>query len=323
MRIGCLWTVVAVAASAQTLGVYTAGIAPKQGETFAEPCRFELTIPAREVATRAVWVIYDRGPETRAFYDDATVLRFAEKQKLGLLWARHCPAAGGADIDMAPEHGLGRALFSALDELAVQSKHGELTSSKVLVLGYAEAAALAARLAEYARDRVLAAAVYAPVAIEEVTVGGTAIGVPQLVIANSADVLAGTRGPYLYFQKHFANGAPWTFVVQNGAEHEGALSGARDVLLAWTEALLETTADTTAPVMLASVQRSGWWLYIRMRDTAAKDESGRAVAMAEDAKYEKVGSSAPSGFAAAGWTGSKKAAAEWQSFVRKRSHARE
>lgn len=135
------WLVLATAVRGQTAGVFTVDIAPQAKETFAGPCRFELTIPAAEAAIRAVIVIYDRGRETRELYDDEAVFHFAGKNRLALLWARHCPAAESGEIDASPAHGLGRALLSSLDELARLSRHGELTTSKTILLGFSRAGA--------------------------------------------------------------------------------------------------------------------------------------------------------------------------------------
>lgn len=314
--------VFSIALSAQSAGVYAVSVAPKPGDTFAGPCRFELTIAARETAVRATLVIFDRGRETRAFYDDRMVFEFASKYALALLWVRHCPTAD-ADIDPAPAHGLGRAVLAALDQLAQSSKHHELATSKVILLGFDQAGSLAAAMPAFAADRALASVVYAPLGVAAVNLAVQQSAIPQLVIANGADPVAGTRESYDYFDRHFANGAPWAFALQNGASHDGALAGAKDLILSWIEMLLTTTPDTTAPISLMAVQRTGWWLYVQMQDTALRDAGGQAVARAKDAKIEKVGQSAPASFRTAGWMPSKKSAGEWQSFVRKQSHVSE
>lgn len=310
----------AVVSGAQTTGVYTVSIAPKQGETFDAPCRFELTLPARNVATRAVLAVFDRGQETRAFYDDESLFEFAANHRLGLLWVRHCPASETGEIDPAPGKGMGRALFSALDEFAQSSKHGELATAKLILVGVAQAGPLAAATPTFAADRVLASILYAPLGVAGLKLAPQPAGIPQLIIANGADPVAGTREPYEYFERHFANGAPWAFAIQNGAPHDGALSSTKELMLDWMEMLLTTVPDTTAPVSMGSVQRTGWWLYVQLQDTALRDAANRPVARAKDAKAEKVGQPAPSSYVPAGWAPTKKAASEWQAFVRKQSH---
>ena len=36
-----------------------------------------------------------------------------------------------------------------------------------------------------------------------------------MILAGSADAVSGTERPYAYFRRHFDQGAPWTFLVQN------------------------------------------------------------------------------------------------------------
>ncbi len=117
-------------------GVYSTRVAPAVDEHMLGPCQYELTIPRVEAAIRAVWVIFDRGPEVLNLYNDRDVFRFAEKERLALLLSKHCRSKERQDIDVRPEEGIGRALFTALDQLRQSSKHGELSSSKVIVLGF-------------------------------------------------------------------------------------------------------------------------------------------------------------------------------------------
>jgi hypothetical protein len=243
----------------------------------------------REFATRAVWVIYDRGPESRELYDDQAVFEFAEKQRLGLLWARHCPGANSDDIDTAPEHGLGRALLAALDAFAQVSRHGELTTSRMIVLGSNEAGVLAARMPESAPERVLGSVTVASDALDSANLESVAVAVPQLVIS-------GTRGGFESFGRHFAEGAPWAFLP-----HRGSALEIKPLMFAWIEALLDATPPITAP-------RDGWQLFVKFSDAA--------VAV-EDAKIGNAGTKTPGGYVPAGWVPSKKVASEWRSLVRK------
>lgn len=307
-----LLTLLPAALLAQSAGVHTVDIEPAPGESFSEPCRFELTIPAAEYSTRAVWVVYDRGRDTRAFYDDEALFQFAERRRLALLWAKHCPAAESGETEPDPSRGPGRALFAALNRLERPSGHGELSSSKVIALGAGADAALAARLAHFAPDRILASIVHAPAGFEKLR---APTNVPQLVIANSADPASGTRLPFAYFQRHIANGAPWVFAVHNA--DEAALSATKPLLFAWVEGLLDSIPDTTAPVSMGTLQRTGWWLFIRMQDSGQQDESGLPVAAAADSKTAKVGQSGPAGFQPAGWVPTKKMADAWQNFIKR------
>jgi hypothetical protein len=311
-RFAALPLLIALHGAAQQPSVTSAEIPPVEGETAAGPCRFELTIPNSEVATRAVCVIYDRGRETTDFYNDPELYRFAEKNRLAILWAKHCPAAAGADIDPNPSAGLGRSLFKALDQLAVSSQHGELSSSKVVLFGFGLDAVLAARLPGFAPGRVLASIVYAPdPPVESVVLDAAPAAVPQMVIANGADAPENVAAAHEYFRKNFASGAPWAYLIQNGVPRHGGLGNVKNVVFSWLESILETVPDTTGPTVVRNTQRSGYWLYLRTEQNGA-----RATA----AKTEKVGSGEPGGFTGAGWVPSKKAAQAWQAFERKSSH---
>jgi len=71
-----------------------------------------------------------------------------------------CPAknapGGPKEMDMDPSHGVGRALFSALDQFARQSGHPELSSAKLILLGFSGTGALFAHFVGFAPDRIVA-----------------------------------------------------------------------------------------------------------------------------------------------------------------------
>ena len=58
-------------------------------------------------------------------------------------------------MNVDPSKGIGRALFSALTQLAQTSGHPELASAKLILLGFSGTGSLVGRLAEFAPDRVL------------------------------------------------------------------------------------------------------------------------------------------------------------------------
>ena len=72
------------------------------------------------------------------FYADPEVLAFARRHDLALVMPRQCPAkdAPGDDMDMDPRHGVGRALFTALEQFATASGHPELSNTKLILLGF-------------------------------------------------------------------------------------------------------------------------------------------------------------------------------------------
>jgi hypothetical protein len=313
LRFAALPLLMALQCPAQQPSVTSAEIPPVEGETTAGPCRFELTIPNSEAAIRAVWTVYDRGRETTDFYNDLDLYRFAEKNRLAILWARHCPSATqDGDIDPNPAAGLGRSLFKALDQLSVPSRHGELPSSKVIVFGLGRDAVLAARLPGFAPERVLASIVYAPdPPVESLLLDPAPAGIPQLVIGNGADAPENVAAAGEYFRKNFANGAPWAYLIQNAVPRHGGLANVKEVVFSWLESILDTVPDTTGPTVVRNTQRSGYWLYLRTQENGAR---------VTGAKTEKVGSAEPGGFTGAGWVPSKKVAQAWQSFERKSSH---
>jgi dienelactone hydrolase len=291
--------------------VYTTTVTPRTGEDLRSPCQYELTIPQPAVAARAVWVIFDRGREVTALYNDPEVFRFADKQRLALLLARHCASTEREDMNVDPSKGIGRALFTALDQLAQASKHGELETAKIIAFGFSGAGSLVARLPGFAPDRVLAAIPYAPgqyepLGMDTIELSPAAAAIPQLIIANGADTVNGTRRPLDYFTRYFEKGAPWTFAIQNGVPHHGALANARPLMFAWIEGVLDSPA--------------AWSLYMRNAPADVLDEWKSPVLRITGARIEKPGASPPGNYVPAGRAPSRKAANEWLSFVRKPQH---
>ena len=125
-------------AAAQLHQYYTVDAA-RAGENIDQPCKYQATFPAGDRPVKAAWVTYDRGPDITKFYFDPDVLAFAKKNDLAMVLARQCPAirtSEKGEMDMYPEHGLGRSLFTALDALGQESGHPELGRAKLIVLGF-------------------------------------------------------------------------------------------------------------------------------------------------------------------------------------------
>jgi dienelactone hydrolase len=316
--------IAALCGAARSQGVYSTTVTPAADEDILGRCQYELTLPRADVPIRAVWVIFDRGPEVLHLYNDADVFRFAEKQRLALLLPRHCRSKEREDIDVQPDRGIGRALFTALEQLAQISRHGELTSAKLIVFGFSGAGSLAGRFPGFAPDRVLASIGYAPgqyepLGMDTIQLSPAAIAVPQLIVANGADAINGTERPFDYFRKHFGRGAPWAFAIQNGVPHHGGLANAKPLMFAWLEGILDAPPAETGITAFA-VQRSGWWLYLRTAPTQVQDEWDKAVYEVREARIDKVGSPMPANYVAAGWAPTRKAANEWLTFVKKPAH---
>ncbi|MGE3512165.1 MAG: hypothetical protein AB7N65_25150, partial [Vicinamibacterales bacterium] len=169
---------------------------------------------------------------------------------------------------MDPTKGIGRALFSALSQLAQTSDHRELASAKLIMLGFSGTGSLVGRLAEYAPDRVLAviptnAGHFDPLGMDTIQLSPEAAAIPQLILVGSADGVSGTQRPYDYFRKYFDQGAPWTFVVQNNAPH-CCVMNAKALILEWLDAV----------VIQGATRNTGLYGFIKTRPSEATDCPG-------------------------------------------------
>lgn len=206
---------------------YETVVEPLPNEDIASGCHYTLTIPTPDHRVRAVWVIFDRAHDVHDLYSNPTIEGFARRLDLALLL--HGPWPGKAaedhgDMNMDPSKGVGRALFTALEQFAHAAGHAELSTSDLIFLGFSGAGPLSARLVGYAPDRTIAAILSAPghfepLGIDTVDLNTQALAVPELIIAGGADNITGTARPYFYFRKYRDLGAPWVFVVQNKSPH--------------------------------------------------------------------------------------------------------
>jgi dienelactone hydrolase len=311
-------------ASAQTAH-YETLVKPAQDEDLASDCRYELTIPNPTHPIRAVWVIFERGRELTAFYRDAEVMAFARRQQLALMLPRHCRSKSYEDMNVEPSKGIGRAMFTALEQFARSTNHSELSSSKVILLSFSGGGSLVARMVGYAPDRVVAAIPYAPghfepLGINTVKLPAEALAIPQLIIANGGDKVCGTQRPYLYFQQYYERGAPWTFVVQNNIPH-CCIGNAKNLILTWLEAMIKRRLPTVTSKPLRPVsRRSGWSAFFKAELTTTKDEWGVQTWNMMDVEIQPLGRVKRAPLMAAGWLPTRETAAAWLSFV-KATHA--
>lgn len=86
-------------------------------------CEYESTLRDASKPVKAVFVIIERGWQVGNLYFDPEVTAFAERHDLALLLARNCRAKTEEDMDIIPEHGVGRALLQSLNQFAQQSHH--------------------------------------------------------------------------------------------------------------------------------------------------------------------------------------------------------
>ena len=229
---------------------YQTAVEANPTEDLVSPCRYELTLLDPSKRILGVWVIFDRGRDMLRYYGDPDVSAFARRHDLALLYPFHCGAktVPSGDISGDPASGLGRALFTALSQFADRTVHPELASAKLILLGFSGTGALVARFPGFAPERVLAAidsnpGHFDPFGVDTIQLSREAATVPQLIIVGGDDAVSGTGRPYEYFRRHFDNGAPWTFVVQNNVPHCCVIN-AKALVLQWLEAVAFTKAES-------------------------------------------------------------------------------
>jgi dienelactone hydrolase len=309
-------------------------VAPRNDEDVVEPCRYEITLTAPSHSIKGIWVIFERSLGTLQYFRDVDVRTFARRHDFALLFPFHCRSKSdtGGDMNVDPNRGLGRMLFAALAQLAERSGHPELTSAKLILLGFSGTGSLVARLTEYAPDRVIAsipthAGHFDPLGMDTVTLSQRATAIPQLILVGSADAVSGTQRPYDYFRRHFDRGAPWTFVVQNQVPH-CCIMNAKALTLEWLDAvvvrrltrstgrygfiLIEPTDARGCPGQTAPVRTS---LCLGSQDTwGGQNWSVSSAAVAKRPI-------APKGMMPAGWLPTDTFGQHWKSFITEPRHS--
>jgi dienelactone hydrolase len=248
--------------------VFQTSVAPQPDEDLAAPCRYEITLTNPSRSVRGIWVIFERSRDMLLYYQDADVRAFARDHDLALLFPFHCQSKSsetGGDMNVDPSKGIGRALFSALIQLAQASGHPELASAKLILLGFSGTGSLVGRLVEFAPDRVLAVIPtdpghFDPLGMDTISLSPRAAAIPQLILTGSADAVSGTQRPYAYFRRYFDQGAPWTFVVQNKAPH-CCIMNAKALILEWLDAVVVNKAT----------RATRWYGFIDTKPSEAMD----------------------------------------------------
>jgi hypothetical protein len=319
------WLLLTALAHAQS---FETTVAPLPNETFAASCHYDLTLPAGHRQVQAVWVTFDRGEDIMKFYSDSHVLTFARQHDLALMMPHQCPAknvpGGPKEMDMDPSHGIGRALFTALDQFAHQSNHSELSSAKLILLGFSGTGALFAHFVGYAPDRIVASIPaapghYDPVGIDNVNLPAAALSVPQLVIAGGGDKICGTQRPYNYFRLYRDRGAPWAFLVQNKTPH-CCIINTKSLILEWLHEVIKLRQPSPTKPLQSINDGSGWVGYIRTCTSDVHDDWGNPTWNACDASIQKTGRTIPKGMIPAGWFPTRHFASRWLAFVKQPSH---
>jgi len=320
--------------TSEQVATFETSVAPRDDEDIAEACRYEMTVMAPSRQIKGVWVIFERSLGTLQYYRDADVRAFASRHDFALLFPFHCRSKSetGGDMNVDPGRGLGRALFAALAQLAERYGHPELTSAKLILLGFSGTGSLVARLTEYAPDRVIAsipthAGHFDPLGMDTLTLSPKAAAIPQLILVGSADAISGTQRPYDYFRRHFDQGSPWTFVVQNRVPH-CCIMNAKALMLEWLDAVvvrrltratgrygfmaIEPTDATGCPGQATPVRTS---LCL-----GSKDDWGGQNWSAASASVER-GLVPPRGMMPAGWLPTDAFSQHWKAFVTESQHS--
>ncbi len=311
-----------VSASART-EQYRTYVAPTSTETMQRPCEYELTLRDAGKPVRAVFVVIERGWQVGNLYFDADVTRFAERHDIALILARHCRAKTEEDMDIIPEHGIGRALLQSLNQFAQLTRHPELAESKLILFSFSGGGSMVARMVAYAPERILAAILYAPghretIGIDTVELPEASLSVPQFIIANGADDRCGTQRPYAYFEK-YRRRAPLTFMVQNRVPHCCVMNVVHTVL-AWLEEVVDLRLSTDSKQPAAIDLSQAWRGFIKTEDSGVRSFQTEPVWNVTDAWIVPDNSPAPAGAQDAGWLPSKRFAKGWLAFQKTQKH---
>ena len=261
-------------------------VAPRTGEDFANPCEHKLRILSANKPIRALFVVFERGPELQHFYEEAEVAAFAKEHDLAMLMPMACFAKDHEDIDADPNQGLGQALLTAVDHLSITTNHPKLRTAPLLLLGFSGAGAHVGRLVDFAPNLIATvilshAGQVPPLNLDTINHSGAALRIPELILVGGKDELVGTEVAYSYFSKHWRLGAPWLFATQNDANHFYN-EDATDPILAWLNAVLVSPRPKEGSVEVNT--RGGYYAFFRKRPTGLFDHGHRPLVQALDLK---------------------------------------
>jgi dienelactone hydrolase len=287
-------------------------VTPLPGEDILGPCEYRIFVADPSHPVRAAWIIFERGRDSLNWYRDREVRGFAREFNLALVLAMHCRSKERDDMNVEPTKGVGRALFTALDQFAELERRPELGSVPVILLGWSGAGSLTGRMAAYRPARYLAGIAYAPgqyepLGMDTIALSPQALRAPQLVIANGADSVNGTERPYGYFKRYFDQGAPWTFVVQNRTPH-CCLRNAESLILEWLRGVLAGNLEKRG---------AGAFGYITPEFSEVRDEWKQPVFNVRSARVAQSPADAKKDELSAGWLPSSGFAVEWLNFERR------
>ena len=255
----------------------TISVQPLATEDLVSACQFDLNMPDQPYATTgqqvdvnapkptevAGLVIYERG-DSATLFNDPAVQSMASKLHMVTVFAHQCNSKVTGDIQGDGAKGQGRALFAAMSQYAIDSKHPEIANLQVVLSGFSAAGVLTTTMANAYPNRILGYIPYASgdafLDLDTVPVSPAAAKIPALVLANAYDPASGVERSLRYFQRGWAQGAPWGFGVQNHTGHCCAAS-TRDVTIPWVTALvtpLQVPEPPPAPAPSVAPSQINW-----------------------------------------------------------------
>jgi len=300
---------------------------PRPGENIAQPCEYRAFFPAGSRAVKVAWVTYDRGPDITRFYSDPDVLAFAKRNDVAMVLAIQCPAirtGEKGEMDMYPEHGLGRSLFSALTTLGVKSGHPELGRAKLIVLGFSGTGAYFAHLVAFAPGRIMAAILTNPGQtdpdnVDKVTLDERGVAVPELIIVGGQDAISGTTKPYSYYKRYRPQGAPWVYLVQNNIPH-CCIIDTKSLILDWLEVVIPVRHPDPDRPLSPMNSNVGWYGSIRPCEAVHTDHRGLPLWNVCDAHVGGAEKDLPAQEMPAGFFPTESLAREWLAYIKQPDH---
>lgn len=283
------------------------------GEDLAGPCNYYLYLANPSATLRGVIVIFDRSDSRQLFFD-AGIEALAGSLNFGLLFPQQCDAGSFGDIQQNAFAGPGRELFTALDQLATQTSHPELSKANVMLFGFSAAGVLAATTANYKPSRVAGVIVYCGASAQQqlntVAPIQAALQIPFLILSNDQDNAAGVTRDQLFFAQGWKKSAPWAWGVQHGVGHCCAIS-TKPLIMPWISAVVAlrySGSNSLAVVPLAM----GVFNNYTCTPNGVEDATGDQNCTFSAASLVPSGSSITS---AQGWLPDATSAAAWLAWV--------
>jgi len=306
---------------------YKATDIPRVGENIAQPCDYYAVFPAGDRVVKATWVTYDRGPDITHFYSDPEVLAFAKRNDLAMVLAIQCPARQSSEkgeMDMYPEHGLGRSLLTAINTIGRQSGHPELGNAKLIILGFSGTGAYFGHFVAYAADRVLAAILTNPGAndpdnVDKIRLDKKGVAVPELIIVGGVDTVSGTVKPYNFYSRYRPKEAPWVYLVQNKIPH-CCINNTKSFMLHWLQEIIQARLPDPQRPLSPMILNTGWYGSIQTCKPVYKDHWGLPLWDVCDAHVEHRAKALPSQEMPAGFFPTESLAREWLAYIKQPDH---